>query len=149
MRRRIEQEGLQDAVRLVGSLPSGDPVLIGLLQLARAVVLPSTSETFGIVILEAWAAGTAVISSRTSGAQGRIRDGIDGFFFDLERPAGFTRRARTLLLRYPGSLAQRMGEAGRSRAVAEFDTSVCARRMRILYEGLIREKNAVRHTQGR
>jgi alpha-maltose-1-phosphate synthase len=147
LRRRIEREGLQDTVRLLGSLPSGDPVLIGLLQLARAVVLPSTSETFGIVILEAWAAGTTVISSSTSGALGRIRDGIDGFLFNLERPAGF-HAALDMLMRHTG-LAERMGEKGRSRAVAEFDTSVCARRMRLLYEELVHEKNALRHTQGR
>jgi glycosyltransferase involved in cell wall biosynthesis len=143
VKQRIESLGLQDSVRILGSLPSGAAVLVGLLQLARAVVLPSTSETFGIVILEAWAAGTPVISSRTSGALGRITEGVDGFLFDLEDPAAF-HAAAGRILGDPG-LRERMGAAARTRAIGEFDMSVCARRMRLVYEDLVHGKKALRH----
>ena len=53
LRARVTSTGLSGTVLLAGPLPSGDPRLIGLMQEARAVVLPSVSETFGIVILEA------------------------------------------------------------------------------------------------
>jgi glycosyltransferase involved in cell wall biosynthesis len=144
---RIDREGLKDAVMLPGSLPFGDPRLIGLLQLARAVVLPSLSETFGIVILESWAAGTPVISSRTSGASALVEDGVHGLLFDLNRPEDF-HIAVDRVLAEP-ELAKGWGAAGRAKAVAEFDTSVRAERMRRLYGELIEEKNALRHNKGR
>jgi glycosyltransferase involved in cell wall biosynthesis len=144
---RIAREGLQDRVILAGSLPSGDARLVGMLQLARAVVLPSVSETFGIVILEAWAAGTPVISSRTSGAAALVDDGVNGLLFDLERPADF-HAAVDRVLAHP-DLAARWGAAGRAKAVGDFDTSLRADRMKRFYEGLIEEKNALRHSSGR
>ncbi len=144
---RLGREGLGDTVLMVGGLPSGDPRLIGLLQLARAVVVPSLSETFGIVILEAWAAGTPVISSRTSGALGLVEAGVNGLLFDLAEPAGF-HSAADEVLRRPERAAQ-MGAAGRALAVAGFDTSVSAPRMKRFYEELIEEKHALRHPEGR
>jgi len=144
---RIGREGLRDFVKIVGPLPFGDPRLIGLLQLARAVVLPSKSETFGIVIVEAWAAGTPVISSRTSGATAVVSDGVNGLLFDLDRPETF-HSAVDQVLTQP-ELAAQWGAAGRAKAVAEFDTSIRAGRMKRLYEELIGEKNALRHSSGR
>ena len=99
---RIDAEGLRGHVLLAGALPPGDARLIGLFQEAQAVILPSVSETFGLVILESWAAGTPVISSRTSGATALVRDGVNGFLFDLDRPAAF-HAAVDQILTQPGS----------------------------------------------
>src|SRR5579883_1302625 len=84
--RKIAELGLADRVLLTGGLPPGDPRLIGLFQHAAIVLLPSLSETFGLVLLEAWAAGAAVASSRTSGATALIKDGENGWLFDLDAP---------------------------------------------------------------
>jgi len=147
IRARIDREGLGDFVMMVGSLPFGDSRLIGLLQLARAVVLPSKSETFGMVIIEAWASGTPVISSRTSGAAALITEGVNGLLFDLDRPETFHAAVDIVLTQ--GELAARWGAAGREKAVAEYDTSIRANRMRRLYEDLVEEKNALRHSSRR
>jgi glycosyltransferase involved in cell wall biosynthesis len=147
MRERIAREGLQNFVMLVGSLPFGDRRLIGLLQEARAVILPSLSETFGIVILEAWAAGTPVISSRTSGAEALVDEGVNGLLFDLNRPATFHSAVDQVLTQR--ELAAQWGAAGRAKAIAKFDTSVRADQMKCLYGDLIEEKNALRHSSGR
>jgi alpha-maltose-1-phosphate synthase len=141
---RVARSGLGDHVLRTGGLPSGDPRLVGLLQLARALVLPSTSETFGIVIVEAWAAGTPVVSSRTSGASTLIEDGRNGLLFELGRPATF-HSAIDRVLNQPG-FALHLSEKGRARAAAQFDTEACARRMRLLYEELVEEKHALRHS---
>ena len=53
------------------------------------MVLPSQSETFGLVILEAWATGTMVLSSQTSGACTLVRSGQNGWLFDLDNPQTF------------------------------------------------------------
>jgi alpha-maltose-1-phosphate synthase len=147
LQERIVREGLQHHVLMPGSLPAGDDRLIGLLQEARAVVLPSISETFGLVILEAWAAGTPVISSRTSGALALVQDGVNGLLFDLNRPAEFHAAADQVLA--SPDLASRLGAAGRAKVVAEFDTSVSAARMKRFYEELTEEKHALRHSPGR
>jgi glycosyltransferase involved in cell wall biosynthesis len=144
---RIDRDGLRGLVLMAGCLPFGDPRLIGLLQQARAVVLPSKSETFGMVIVEAWAAGTPVISSRTSGAVALVEDGVNGILFDLENPGTF-HAAVDLVLSQPEKAAQ-WGLAGRAKVVAEFDTSVRADRFKRLYEELIEEKNALRHPSRR
>jgi starch synthase len=142
--KRIRELGLHSHVLLTGGLPPGDPSLIGLMQEARAVVLPSVSETFGLVILEAWAAGAAVISSRTSGAMSLIESRHTGLLFDLSRPDEF--HAGIDLLWTDVALTARLAASGRRRAVADFDTTVFARRMKQLYENLIEEKYAHRHS---
>jgi starch synthase len=140
---RIAREGLQANVVLAGSLSFGDPRLVGLLQSARAVIVPSVSETFGLVILEAWAAGTPVVSSRTSGAMSLVREGVNGLFFDLERPESFHAAVEQILRRPALELA--LGAAGRALVIAEYDTAMQAGRVKRLYEELIEEKQALRH----
>lgn len=139
----VAGEGVAHSVLLAGKLPPGDPRLIGLLQLARAVVLPSVSETFGLVILEAWAAGTPVISSRTSGARALVDEGVNGFLFDLEQPDAFHAAVDQILAR--PDFRERLGAAGRARVIADYDTVVLSARMKRLYEELIGEKHALRH----
>ena len=139
LEREIARLGLGWHVLLTGGLPPGDPRLIGLLQEAQAVVLPSVSETFGLVILEAWAAGTPVIASATSGAKSLIEDGKTGLLFNLAQPEEF--HAGVDHLWFDPALAERLAEAGRQRVLADFDTRVLAARMRSLYENLIEEKS--------
>ena len=57
--------GLADRVRFLGPLPNRE-VLV-LCRQARALVLPSRSEPFGLAILEAGALGVPVIASRVGG----------------------------------------------------------------------------------
>ncbi len=139
---RIRAEGLSRHVLLVGQLPPGDPRLVGLLQEARAVLLPSVSETFGLVILEAWAAGTPVVSSQTSGATALVEDGENGWLFDLAHPEEFHAAVGAILANPAG--AAELGETGRRRVVEDYDTLVLARRMKRLYQELKERAHALR-----
>ncbi len=139
---RVRADGLSRHVLFAGQLPPGDARLVGLLQEARAVLLPSVSETFGLVILEAWAAGTPVVSSRTSGATALVEDGKNGRLFDLARPGEFLAAVDSILDNPPGSAA--MGAAGRRRVEADYDTVVLARRMKRLYQELREGNHALR-----
>ena len=143
LRTRVRREGLDAKVCWAGNLPPGDPRLIGLLQVARAVVLPSVSETFGIVILEAWAAGTPVIATRTSGAMALVEEGVNGWLFGPDAPAEF-HAAVDALLEDPAGGAVR-GAAGRAKVRANYDTAVLAGRVKRLYGELIEQK-AHRHS---
>lgn len=138
LQRRIEALGLGAHVLTTGKLPPADPRLVGLLQVARVAMLQSISETFGLVILEAWAAGTPAISSRTSGASALIEHGSNGWLFDLHRPESF-HAAIDVALTNEAARAAAIA-AGRTRVIAEYDTQVLAARVRTLYEHLVEEK---------
>ncbi len=139
----IRELGLENHVLLTGGLPPGDPRLIGLMQNAAVVLLPSISETFGLVILEAWAAGAAVISSRTSGGSALIQHRQNGWLFDLESPQTFHKALDQALL--DASFRQQLAAAGHQLARCDYDIQVLARRVKNLYEELIQEKHAIRH----
>jgi glycosyltransferase involved in cell wall biosynthesis len=132
----IKGSGFAERVLLTGGLPSGDPRLLGLFQQACVVLLPSRSETFGLVVLEAWAAGTPVIASRTPGASALIRQGENGWLFDLDAPQAFHEAAATSLLN--PRLARQMAESGRQLVAKQYDSAVLAERLHGLYEDLRR-----------
>jgi glycosyltransferase involved in cell wall biosynthesis len=141
---QILKLGLGDRVVLTGGLSPGDPRLIGLFQEARAVLLPSLSETFGVVLLEAWAAGSTVISSRTSGASALIRDGENGWLFELSDPPAF-HRAVNQTLRDPEE-RDRLAESGRQLVSREYDVQCVGRKVKQLYQELIEAKHALRYS---
>jgi starch synthase len=141
LERRINELGLQKRVLLTGGLPLNDPRLIGLMQQARALLLPSVSETFGLVILEAWAAGTMVLSSRTSGASALIEDGKNGWLFDLEKPETF-HDALERTLANPQA-AREMVARGAAKVRAKYSVNALAGRMKSLYEELMEAKRCV------
>jgi starch synthase len=142
LRRRIQELGLEDRILLTGGLPPGDPRLLGLFQLSAAVLLPSLSETFGLVLLEAWAAGTTVISSRTSGASALLDHRRNGWLFDLENPRSFHEAVDEALL--DAVLRQSTVEAGRKLACTQYDTQVLSEGVKNLYQELIEERHALR-----
>jgi len=143
MRKRIEKLGLQERVLLTGGLPPDDPRLIGLFQEAEVLLLPSKSETFGLVVLEAWATGTMVLSTRTSGAGALVRDGQNGWLFDLDKPEVFHQSLAQALSK--SDAARRMLRRGGDEVHTQYNISALAARMKALYEELIEEKNAIRN----
>ncbi len=130
--------GLNGRLLMTGGLPSQDPRLIGLLQQADVLILPSLSETFGLVLLEAWAAGTPVLSSRTSGASALVEAGQNGWLFDLDQPETFHCALAQTLAEPPRS--KEMAARGAEKVRKEYSLTSLASRMRSLYEQLIEEK---------
>ena len=134
LHREIERLGLQNDVLLTGGLASGSPELIGLIQQARVFALSSTAEPFGIVILEAWAAGTPVISSRTSGPLDLIAHGRTGLLYDLETSSTF-HQAIDVVFNDP-NLHRHLREQARAHVLAEYDVPSIAARVARVYEDL-------------
>jgi glycosyltransferase involved in cell wall biosynthesis len=131
---KIRRLGLQDRILLTGGLPPNDPRLIGLIQEAAALLLPSVSETFGLVILEAWAAGTISICSRASGPAALIQNGHNGWLFDLDAPEIF-HHAVGQVLAYP-DFAKEMAQRG-AKVSEDYGLGALAARVKSLYEELI------------
>lgn len=135
VRSRIRELGLETCVLIPGPLAPDDPRLIGLYQSARVFVLPSLSETFGLVLLEAWASGCAVIASATSGAKQVVREGENGHLFQLDdTPSFFNALSRTL---DDEERRKALVAAGKRMVMTKFDTVVLGHRMRDLYAELI------------
>lgn len=139
LERLASERGWQDKVFFTGGLPPGDRRLIGLFQLADVVILPSISETFGLVLLEAWAAGTVVLASCTSGAKALIEPGENGGLFDLETPESFHELLDVMLNR--SDVRQEFARVGQAKVLADYDLQAVARRTRQLYHQLIEAKS--------
>ena len=145
LRRSAAASASADRIHFLGALPPRDPRLVGLLQLSAALILPSVSETFGLVLLEAWAAGTAVLSSRTAGALSLVKDGENGALFELREPDSFHAALGALLLDEPRRLA--LAAAGSALVEARFDARAAVGRVIDLYRELC-ERKSVGHAQG-
>ena len=78
LKARVAELGLDPAVTFAGRLE--DVELVHLLNAARAVVLPSRSEGFGLPAVEGAACGTPALATRNSPLPELLRDG--GVFFD-------------------------------------------------------------------
>ncbi len=105
-----------------------------LLDACAMLVLPSRSDSFGIVFLEAWFYGKPVVGARAGGIPGLVRDGTDGLlvpFGDLKELALSIKKLLT-----DSEFAGRLGAAGRERVLAEFTWDEKYRVVRGLYEEL-------------
>ena len=77
------------------------------------LVLPTRNDSFPLVILEAMAAGLAVVSTREGGIPDEVDDGVTGILCDKGDPSGLADAIGRLLDR--PDVCRAMGEAGRSR----------------------------------
>jgi D-inositol-3-phosphate glycosyltransferase len=81
---------------------------------ADAVLVPSRSESFGLVALEAQASGTPVIAAAVGGLRFAVANGESGVLVDGHEPADYAREVLRLV-RDPG-LAATMSRAARAHA---------------------------------
>lgn len=91
-------------------------------------------EGFGIVFLEAAAAGVPQVAGASGGAGEAVADGETGVVVQRPRDVAAVAGAIERLLEDPG-LRRRMGEAARARAVALFDYAVLVRRLEAALTG--------------
>jgi len=87
--------GVADNVRFTGVLERDE--LADLLATADLVLVPSRSETFGLIAVEAAASGTPVVGSRAGGLVESIADGVSGVLIDSRDPAVWGGVIRSLL----------------------------------------------------
>jgi N-acetyl-alpha-D-glucosaminyl L-malate synthase BshA len=110
-------------------------VMEELLPLADVFLLPSSTESFGLVALEAMSAGVPVVASRVGGLPELIESGQTGF---LEPPDSLEAHVRAVLrLLGDETLRRRFGRAGRKVARERFDVDRVVTRYRKVYEGLV------------
>ncbi len=100
-RAEIEQLGLRDRVRFTG--PTSE--VARYYAAANVFALPTQYEAWGMVIVEAMAAGLPVLTSRLAGASVVVREGATGRL--LEDPGAWTRSRPGSRLSWPASTSPR------------------------------------------
>ena len=80
--------GIQDVVRFSPPVPRAD--LVQWYRASDLVVVPSYSESFGLVALEAQACGTPVVATAVGGLRTAVADGISGVLVDGHDPKAWS-----------------------------------------------------------
>jgi len=133
-----EAEGVRDAVDFVGSVAHHE--LPYFYSAADACVMPSYSESFGLVGLEAQACGCPVVGSGVSGIRSVVRDGVTGFLVDGHDPRDYADRIGRLL--DDSDLARELGMRGQLLA-QRFSWARTADRLADLFSSLVQSQDRV------
>ena len=91
---RANQLGVGHAIRFLGSLSRGE--YSELMRSIDILALPSRNEPFGIVALEAWAAGKPVVATTAGGPREFVWHNVNGFLVDAN-PGGLAHGIGSLL----------------------------------------------------
>jgi D-inositol-3-phosphate glycosyltransferase len=98
IRKRAESLGIAEQIRWVA--PQPHERLASYYRAAEVVLVPSQSESFGLVALEAAACGTPVVATAVGGLHALVVDGVTGFLTE-RTPEAFA-GAASLILDDPG-----------------------------------------------
>jgi glycosyltransferase involved in cell wall biosynthesis len=120
--------GLRERVRFVGR--TDRPTTVSLFHSAAVFVLPSRHEPFGIVNLEAMAAGAPLVASQVGGVPEIVEDGVNGLLVPPNNPTSLA--AAIQRLRSSARLRTELAARGKEQAV-RFDWKIIERGYRNVY----------------
>ena len=109
-------ENVKSKCIMLDFIPEEDK--LDMLDACSLLVLPSRSDSFGIVFLEAWFYGKPVVGALAGGIPGLVRDGVDGLLVPFADVKELALSIQKLLL--DKEYARGLGQAGRDRVLAEF-----------------------------
>lgn len=127
----VDQLGLADSVRFVA--PQRHELLSSWYRAADVSIVPSRSESFGLVALEAAACGTPVVAAAVGGLTTLVDHGITGYLVDDSDPHSYASCVARILADV--QIAARMGQRAAARARG-YTWSIAAARLRRLYADL-------------
>ena len=133
----IQGSGLENHVTVIKGLDAGGQDLVDAYHASDLFLLPSVHEPFGIVILEAWAAGLPVMASRIGGIPSFVEDGKDGLLFKKNNTGEFLTAFETLT-KSPEKALQ-LSNSGNIKACGMYSWDQITRDLIRIYEEAIRE----------
>ena len=131
VRRLVDQLGVAERVRFVE--PQPHHLLSTYYRAADVCVVPSRSESFGLVALEAGACGTPVVAADVGGLSTLVADGSTGFLVDRRDPGAYAEAIARVLDDPVASVG--LGTAAAERAQG-YTWSTAAASLRGLYAEL-------------
>jgi D-inositol-3-phosphate glycosyltransferase len=123
---------LAGRVRFVDAQPHGQ--LCAFYRAADVCLVPSRSESFGLVALEAAACGTPFVAADVGGLRSLVDDGLTGFLVEGRAPADYA--APVSMLLSDVDLTDAMGVSAEARS-RRYAWSITAGRLRRLYADLV------------
>jgi D-inositol-3-phosphate glycosyltransferase len=126
--------GISSCMRFEAPCPQAE--LADWYRAADVVLVPSHSESFGLVALEAQACGTPVVAAAVGGLRTAVRDSVSGVLVDGHDPEVWARVLADLLAS-PGRLAS-LSRGAREHAAA-FNWPATAERLVEVYTGAMDE----------
>lgn len=127
----VEDLGLRAHVRFVA--PQPHHLLSTYYRAADVCIVPSRSESFGLVALESAACGTPVVAAAVGGLLTLVDDGVNGLLVDNRDPGEYARALASVL--DDPAFAARLAQASVARA-RHYTWSTTAARLRRLYTDL-------------
>lgn len=131
--RAVEAAGLREVFVFTGALNAAD--LRRAYRSADLMAFPSRYEAFGIVMIEAMAAGVPVVATNASAIPCVVDHGATGLLFAPE-DAGELAAHLVTLLRDP-ALRARMGRTAAAHVAAEYSPAQQIRRLEAIYQSLV------------
>jgi D-inositol-3-phosphate glycosyltransferase len=125
----VAELGLESRVHFVAPQPHEQ--LVAFYRAADVCVVPSRSESFGLVALEAAACGTPVVAANVGGLRLLVDDGATGFLVDERDPAEYAARIDRVLRDECGEL----GAEAYARST-RYRWNIAAARLRRHYDDL-------------
>lgn len=129
----VQQLNLQQHCSFVGTVHNREA--LQKMASAYALVLPSLSEAFGLVNIEAMSVGTPVVASNVGGIPDIIRDGVDGFLVAPGNHQELVEKLRQLLS--SRELRDQMGQNARQRFVEQFSMERNIGKLADWFEGIV------------
>jgi glycosyltransferase involved in cell wall biosynthesis len=111
-----------------------------LLAAGDVFAMPSRTESFGIVYLEAWLYKKPVVGALAGAVPEVIRDGQDGFVVPFGDPTRLADAIRRLLS--DRELARRFGEAGYQKTIAQHTWEIKYAALQSVYQELVAESGS-------
>lgn len=131
LRDRITRLGLEEHVALPGWVVDKQAFFDSM----DIFVLPSHHEPFGIVFIEAMAAGVPVLSTLSEGPREVLTDGVDGILTPLADATAMADGLARMLADEPAT--QEMGRAGYRTVKEHYSLEAMAKRLKIALDAII------------
>lgn len=137
LQEQITHQNLEEKVYLIPGLPAASNELLDAFKGSDIFLLPSLHEPFGIVVLEAWAAGLCVVASKVGGIPYFVHEGHDALLF----PSGDDKQACHDIRSLITSPEKRrdLAAKGRKKAREEYSWDRITNRLIDIYEEVRRE----------
>ncbi|MGT2434851.1 glycosyltransferase family 4 protein [Bradyrhizobium betae] len=133
LRKRIEAAALQARIVITGELPIGQ--VQRWYQRLTIYAFTSRNEGFGLTLIEAMAAGSALVAARAGAAELVVEDGVTGVLIPTGDAEALAAALEPLMRDVTAATA--MGECGRARVLTQFSLEAEAARIGEVYRPLL------------